>query len=95
MSFTEVYASAASSSSNRAEAFTESTLSPVLARLQQLVTGLKRKVGEYRSSRRQALLQEMEKDLEEATAMQTKVQAEVIRQLSSMIQINSLTINFR
>ena len=80
MSFTEVYASA-SSSSNRAEETSRDSaaLSPSLARLQQHLTALKKKVNEYRLSRRGALLQEVEKEFEEVTALQTRVKTEVRR----------------
>ena len=80
MSFTEVYASG-SSSSNRAEETNRdaAALFPSLARLQQHLTALKKKVNEYRLSRRGALLQEVEKEFEEVTVLQTRVKTEVTR----------------
>ena len=74
MSFAEVYASTPSSS-HRAENRTDAALSPSLARLQQLLAGLKRKVVEARVARRQDL--RLEAELQEVSALQTRLQSEV------------------
>lgn len=77
MSFAEVYAGSAPGQVSGGEGGNSSALSPSLAQLEQLLTDLRRKLSEYKLSKRQGLLREIQDDLIRVTSLKSTVEAKV------------------